>query len=404
MEKRLILVLVSFFALILSVNAQNFTKGYILKKDGNRIDGWIAYRTDKLNATECLFKSELNNESEKFYPSDILEYHLTDARDGDKYYISKTVKIEKEDKTVFLDFLLQGVMNLYYYAGSSQKYYLLESDGEEILAITQNPEFVYQGADKGIYYGTDTKYKGFLKYQFKDYPEIAKMTDDTDFSHKSMIKLVKAYHDQTCESEEECVVFAGKGAQSSIKVKFSAYAGINYISSFEVAQMILVERDFTATKVTPVVGAQVNLYLPRLSNSVSFFADLSLSNLKGESKKVTNSSDNILSFSTLVASLKGGFRYTYPKGKIRPMVEGGATYTGLFNKDLDFENNLTGAKDVRENQLAKGYLGIYLGAGVDFKLAKENFIFCRVVFEKNWYSTGSSHQVDIIGVRAGYTF
>lgn len=404
MKKRVAFVLIFFLILAFNLNAQNYTKGSVLKNNGEKLDGWIAYRTDKLNATECLFKVDLNSDSEKFYPNDIREYRLVDTRDGEKFYISKKVNVESEEKTVFLDFLLQGEMNLYYYESDKQKYYLFEYEDGEMFDVSKNPEFVYQGADYGIYYGEDTKYKGFLKYQFKDYPEVAKMTDKTDFSHKSMIKLVKAYHDQTCDSEEECVIFSGKGKQSTIKVKFSVYGGVNYISSFKVADISGLNREFTVTKMAPVVGAQMNFYLPRFSNSMSVFIDLSMSNLKGEYSRVETEYDYTLKMNTLVFSTKMGLKYTYPQGRFRPMIEGGVTYTALFNGNLDHVNNKTGATSKRENQLRKGCLGVYFGAGVDFKLTKENFVFCRLSYEKDWYALRYSHGAELIGAKVGYTF
>lgn len=404
MKKKIVFILLSFLILVFNLSAQNYTKGYILKNNGEKLDGWIAYRTDRLNATECLFKSDLSSNSEKFYPDDIQEYRLVDTRDGEKLYISKKVNVESEEKNVFLDFLLQGEMNLYYYESDKQKYYLFEDEGGKMFAVSRNPEFVYQGADYGIYYGEDTKYKGFLKYQFKDYPKIAKMTDKTEFSHKSMIKLVKAYHDLTCDSEEECVVFSGKGVQSTIKVKFSVYGGANYISSFEVADVAGLNREFTMTKVAPVIGAQVNFYLPRLSNSVSVFVDVSMSNLKGEYSKVASEYDYTLKMNTLTFSTKAGLKYTYPKGTVRPMIEGGATYTALFNCNLDHVNNQTGTTSEREDQLRSGCLGVYFGAGVDFRLTKENFVFCRLSYEKDWYAVRYSHGAEFVGAKIGYTF
>lgn len=402
MKKKIIVMLLFMTTLI--VSAQNYTEGYVLKNNGDTLTGWIGYRIDKLNAKECLFKSDLSKESQKFYPEDIREYYLRDSRDGEKYYISKKVKVENEEKAVFLDFLLQGEMNLYFYAGQKSNYYLLESEDDEMLAVTQDPEFIYQGADYGIYYGTDNKYKGLLKYRFKDYPEIAKLTDNTDFTHKSMIELVKAYHDQACKSGEECVVFMGSGERKMMKVKFSAYIGANYLSSFRAASVKLVDRDYDMTKIMPVIGVQANLYLPRLSNSVSLFLDISLSNLKGESKNyIDGALFTSYKINSFIISPKVGLRYTYPKGNFRPMVEAGFAYTALLNKDLSFRNFQTDSNDTREGELASKYLGAYLGAGVDFKLTKENFIFCRLAFEKNWYSV-TSHKADLIGLKAGYIF
>jgi hypothetical protein len=39
---------------------------------------------------------------------------------GGKYYISKEVNIEEEVQTVFLEFLVNGITNLYYYRGEGQ--------------------------------------------------------------------------------------------------------------------------------------------------------------------------------------------------------------------------------------------------------------------------------------------
>lgn len=387
------------------VSGQNYKKGYILTNDGDTIKGFIDYKTDRTNSGFCYFKENLNSKTLSFLPGEIAGYRLTDDKNKEIYYISKAINIDNTKQTVFVEYLLAGVMNLYFYPTKELNYYLFEDETDRISYVTKHEDvIIYDEKDKP-FLKEDIKYKGELKYKFRDIPVVAEMTDKTAFDHNSMIKLVKKYHDMTCTTGEECIIFEGRENRQIVKVKFSAYVGATYTSSYRIHERIISALDYDLTKYNPVIGGQINLYAPRWTQSFSLSFDLSISRIKGERPVFYNDElSNIYKINSMTGSLRCGISYTYPKGNYKPNIEVGYTYNAVFNQDTKFFNVKNGQDVIHEQEIADKYTGLYLAAGVDFKLQKENYIFCRLTYEKNWYRETGSHGIELFGAKIGYTF
>mgnify|MGYP007083938460 FL=1 len=111
-----LILLNAFLLLISTIYAQsNYRPGFIITLQKDTVYGVIDYRTDKINATRCVFLPQDNSGDKPitYHPFDILGYRFTD--DG-KYYVSKNVELQYGiPKPVFLEYLLQGMKSLYYY-------------------------------------------------------------------------------------------------------------------------------------------------------------------------------------------------------------------------------------------------------------------------------------------------
>ncbi len=110
MKNLLLLLLASFFSLT-SYSQRNYQEGYVIPLQGDTLRGWIDFRSDKLNSTTCTFKADLTAQEREYYPKDIYGYRY--LNDG-KFYVSKEIEIDGVKKNVFLEFLLEGIENLYY--------------------------------------------------------------------------------------------------------------------------------------------------------------------------------------------------------------------------------------------------------------------------------------------------
>lgn len=262
-------------------------------------------------------------------------------------------------------------------------------------------------SEKGVrYYAKDVKYIGVLKYYFKDYPDIQKKVDRTQYTHESMIKLVKAYHDLVCTSDQVCTIFESKDIHDKYKIKFSPYIGYNYLSDYELYSDFGVNLKNKTSKHYPVIGGQAAIYFPRISQSFSIDLDISVSRLKAREDVESNGSNNPL-FSTreassLVGFLKIGPGYTYYKGKVRPKIEAGFTVIKIFDPKVELTYYQSGAKS-DEGEIRSTGSGFYVAAGVDFKIFNNNFIFIKATYDK--YVTGiNGSNLSYIGGRIGYTF
>lgn len=401
MKKILTALLLPFFAL--TVYAQdNYLKGYVLTLENDTIQGWINFRSDKLNSTVCTFKSDLNSDKQEYYPKDIYGYRF--LNDG-KFYISKQIEIAGVKKDVFLEFLLEGIENLYYYEEGDVKYYILENMKGDYLYAYQEPEKLVS-TEKTTGYKTDFRYMGILKLHYKDYQKIVNMVDLTEYTHESMIKLVKAYHDLVCTPDQSCIIFESKFIRAKYKLKFSAYAGYNNLSSYQLYSTSTGGLEYNAKmdKTYPVIGVQTSLNFPRPAQSFSLNLDISLSSIKGDIKASSYGYRlNTNTINSLVGFMKLGVSYTYYKGIIRPTISIGPAFVNIFDSNIEYIDYNTSSTKVLDGKISHAGLGGYLSAGVDIKVFKDSFIFVKATYEK-YFTDLTKSQLTYFGGRIGYTF
>lgn len=394
MKNILLIFLVSFFFLT-SYSQRNYQEGYVITLQNDTLRGWVDFRSDKQNSAICTFKSVPTGQEQEYYPKDIYGYRY--LNDG-KFYVSREIEINGTKKTVFLEFLLEGIENLYYYKEGDVKYYILENIKGELLYTSQEPEKKIF-TNNGDRYMKDLKYIGVLKYYFKDHPEIQKEVDQTQYNHESMIKLVKTYHDLVCSSDQVCTVFESKSIHDKYKTKISVYIGYNHFSGYKLNSDHGIFFENKMNKNYPVIGVQTSFYLPRISQLFSLDLDASFSTLKGEDI----GGDKTYSISSLVGFLKVGPGYTSYKGRVRPIVQTGFTVLKIFEPTIEITDLESGTKDNYLGEIKSTGLGFYLSVGIDIKTGNDSFVFIKATYDK-YFTDIKNSNLSYFGARLGYTF
>ena len=194
------LVLVGILLSTIVVNAQtDFRPGYIIENSGDTLYGEIDYRGDILMNTICTFKS-VENVTHKYSPYDIHSFRFIDS----KYYISREVNGIK----VFLEYLINGEINIYYARDDTGDHYYLDKAGVKLTEIPYE-EGVRKINNRKVYYETRRHY-GLLKYYMQDAPEFQSQINKVKKpEHKSLIDLAEDYHNFVCEGEE-CIIYEKK--------------------------------------------------------------------------------------------------------------------------------------------------------------------------------------------------
>ncbi|MBD0400148.1 hypothetical protein [Flammeovirga sp. EKP202] len=204
--------------LSLSIYAQNdWRAGYIIKKNGDKVYGQIDYRAPRSNSAFCLFKeNEEQLVGKKYLPEEIEGYRFVDG----KYYISKSIQLGKKVKMVFLEYLIDGAVDIFFYTDDRKDRYYIQKD-DQFLELKNTEKEVYEG---NVRYNKELKeYVGVMNYFFAD----AKMNtavNNTSLTHKSLIKTAKTYHDKVC-FDQECVIYVKE------KVPFKVDIGLT-VGSF----------------------------------------------------------------------------------------------------------------------------------------------------------------------------
>ncbi|MDR0231842.1 MAG: hypothetical protein LBI82_06955 [Dysgonamonadaceae bacterium] len=407
-------VIFTFFALFItsmSINAQsNFRLGYIITNQQDTITGWINLQTDKNNQKQCEFKTNLESTPKVFLPGDIAGYRF--AEEG-KYYVSREVQLNGTPQKVFLEFLVKGIMNLYYYT-DDVNYYFFENQDEKMETISQQPEKIENTGIRGIgkkIVRKDMRYIGQVRYLFRDYQPIVQKANDLNFDQKSMMGIVEEYHNEVCTTGESCIIFKNEHPDDfGWRFKFSVYTGLQ-LSNYTFNKITSIPPNFkyatfTQNNVSPVFGLQINFANPRISKSFSSQLDISLSQFKGDvpneiNRRVRLYQNGVFnqdavratSYKALASSFRLGVKYTYPKYRISPTVEAGIAYT-LLKEDQEI--------------LRHNHYGYYLAAGANYNIKTSQSVFIRLVYE-NYLSLDntqkySKDKICIPHAKIGYIF
>ena len=376
----------------------NFKRGYIITHENDTISGWIDFRTDAQNMSVCKFKTEESGKDRSYLPGEIFGYRFD--REG-KFYVSRNVPINDMQRTVFLEYLVQGIKNLYYYIDTStienQYYYFFEDDAGNMVPVTKKPdEYINNKIQE------DVRYVGMIKYLFQDQETILKKADKLKFDQKSMIHITKEYHDQVCTTGEECIVFETKEDKEYYQFKFFGSGGILLYN---------VQNEYFNIVISPVIGGGVNMFVPRFSKELSLQVDLAFSKIHGTRTYNNKNNPKSHKWAPLPNPLTGeyvwyiryltqrevnafliplhiGFKYSYGNRKIHPVVAGGLSLNFAFGENYTDKYNNIGTKWVsavnQEFNLIRtvGYWG---AIGAEYDLNDKYSIFINsecIVSEK----------------------
>ena len=387
----------------------DFRKGYLITNDNDTLHGFIDYRSEHLNCAKCVFKIELDDKSVTYLPGEIKAYRFID----DKYYISSYIgALQKE---VFLEYLIDGIVDLFYYRELQDKFYFVSKEESE-YHLLENEE-IETVIDGKTYVRTSNKHIGLLNYFFSDSKEVLKKVNNVELKHKSLIEIAKDYHNDVC-SDQECMIFEKK--ISPIRVEFSGLIFTSY-NSLEIKnfgadiyglgatqfEKFNYQNDFSYN-----FGLGTSFYIPRLNQRFSIYLQF----LYGQNYFYASYVDEVAgntvynyshyTFNHFTREL--GVKYIFPKGKIRPEFFVAYSQCLIFySKDSKmieetlFSDN-TVEKSVFTKDLPGSPQGLTLGAGLNFyRINKIDFI---LNLQYNFHFSSSKVRMNSTRLGLGINF
>jgi len=373
-------LLALFLCFCISVFSQtDFRPGYYITWKNDTVNGLVDYRGEVRNSAICEFKENKNSSVVKINPSEIKAYRFIDS----KYYISRKIAIDGNEEQVFLEFLVDGITDLYYYASLKRSFYLIEDKNGNLLELDNEtkPQYV---EGKGYIIKKNYQYIGLLKTAMGDCMEIQDDIDKVKLDHESLINITKEYHDYVCDGEQ-CIIYEKE--LPAIKIRFAPVAGINLLQlSYD--RELFSNFDFGNTS-APFFGFLINTTLPRFNEKLSLDlgCNVSKSNIYGYYETGDKNSTYYYDAYSDVISIHPyfGFKYTFPKGKIRPALSTGILSNILFssNNKLILEKEYESYVETIETndfEPPKTIMGIYMQAGFNFYLLKNNPMFFNFTY------------------------
>ena len=370
--KKSFLIFAHLFSAYFCFAQSDFKKGYIIKQNGDTIYGQIDNSGFINNSIKCTFISDRDLTKREYLPFEISAYRFIDG----KFYISKEIQRNGKWYSLFLEYLINGVVDIYYYRDIDGEYYFVDK-GDGLLVELKNS--IKNFDLNGVKYNKDNKeYIGVLKYAFSESQSINKEVEKITLSKQSLINISKKYHIEVC-SGENCVIYEKKASKNIFNFGFSF--SMNYYklktkdNQFPLEEDYMVNSNFGAI-MYPAFGIFIKTNLPNLSERLFFQYDIQYNT---KTLKTTNIYyiQGVFSYiTTTFNSINnvGVIKYEFPNGIIRPTIECGGFYDYILK--ANFNRKTTGPDkpwvliQSNKNPFSKYDCGFVLGIGSIYKVGK----------------------------------
>lgn len=401
MRKKHLLILSLLFISTCLFSQTDFRKAYIITNSNDTTYGFIDYRGDIKNCSKCIFRLDSLSKSITFLPNEIKAYRFIDS----KYYVSSIIGDSLKKDTLFLEYLIDGIVDIYYYKSNKKEAYYIKKGNSEYVELTDNK---YEESSSSLsidaYAWNTNRYIGILKYFFSDSKNVLDKTKSVSLSHKSLINIAKDYHADVCENEE-CVVFEKR--MPKINVDFGIIAGskissidfehFKYAFSHDIESNIFLGIELTVSLNS--VSEKISLQFESLYNKNKFNSKYSLDTYIGSEYY-----SSYVDYSSIFNSLS--IKYTYPKGKVRPILYlGGALDYILANEseilvENQYNERITESDDILFYPGKSAYAGIIVGTGMDFCISDKIIPFFRIDYSY-LYLNGAISSIENIKFTLG---
>lgn len=263
--------LVSILSFSLFANGQaNYKNGYIITNSQDTVFGRINDRGDYRNTQACYFKEGKKGKAIKYYPKDIKAYRMI----GDKYYMSRQVIKKGIATATFVEVLIDGKVNLYYYVkGKKTSFYIEKENSDQLIGLTNEKisDLYHPLPDTPVsyskdYYLTNKAYLDTLSSVFRDDRKIQKSIYGVTYYRKSLMKITKNYIKDVCKGKD-CITYEKNITRNNPRIGIFTGVQVSQLTfSPYKSQSIMFKTDAI---VSNPIGAFVNVPLPIISERLS---------------------------------------------------------------------------------------------------------------------------------------
>jgi hypothetical protein len=341
MKQCQILLIITLFCTV-SLKAQSdFRPGYVINYQNDTTYGLISYKGNKANAKYCFFKLNPDTEVVKFSPSDIRNYRFTDG----KYYVSKNVNTGEKEELIFLEYLINGVIDIYYYRDLDEEHYFADRGDGALIPLKHEIKEVWRpyinNPDEEILYAIDSKeYIETLQNIFIQSPSTVAKVENINLNHKSLIRITRDYHAVVCP-DSVCIVYEKKMPKS--RVIFGAMIGVNFDylhpGNEYAPDMYYLQNSNFGVSIAPAAGLFLKFSLPDLNERLFFQFELTCS--KRYFSSVSSYIDpvpelkyvNDITLSQFYLNPSVWIRYEFTEMKVTPSFQFGCFMNYYFIND-----------------------------------------------------------------------
>jgi hypothetical protein len=310
--KKITLILFLFILFKSYIYSQsNFVPGYVQITERDTIFGLVDYGSDKSNTISCKFKKTEIDSIQVFKPSCIYGYRYN----NNKYYVPRLIQNNGVKKMIFMEYLIEGVVDLYFFRDIKGDHYLI---GKTDLPITEIslPKNIVQIDNRGIPKSVCINWT-VLKFYLNDCPEIIpEIYQLVSTKHKSLISLLKNYHDIHCPNNV-CMIYQKKMPKFRVDIQ-PVFGLIN--ANTNASRTGIYTLDTYDKKFTLQYGLLSYFWLPIKNERLFFKTGIIFNKVEGnllyQSKSLTQSSIKI----------PFQMHYQFFNSNVTPVISGGFNF------------------------------------------------------------------------------
>ena len=310
---------------------KDFRPGYIIQNN-DTLRGYVDYRGAVRSSKTTSFKASQNGADQAYSPKQISGYGFVKEH---KVYEAQTVPADgaQPAQRLFLQVLAKGKATVYTYRGDSDvDFFYLSKDGGDLVELK---EHVYNKKDPKTgktFRMVDNLYLGVLGSAFSD---CAAMSEErlrnVLLRHSSLTKIAKDYND---------CMGSGQYAQPSRKTNLTVYPVLFFSNPtlHMSGEHPYAKASFENTHIGLGGGIGLEFSNPTVSEKLSLVLELLYApyRFEGEIENITNmgrTTNHDLLFDLHYLKLPAQLRYTFPKGRVRPFINAGASFTYAISAD-----------------------------------------------------------------------
>lgn len=222
--------------------------GYVIKTNNDTISGQINITSSSGMGEQCTFRSNSNGQSTTFLPKDIKGYCIKDVA----FFVSKKID---DTQTVFLEYLVNGKLDLFYIRQNHNDRYFIETDTLPLK------ELIYKEGIRnvnGVNYQYETKtHLGLLAFYTKDAPELYSRIGRIKPDFKALKRITVDYHNIVCKGES-CITYRNR--EPYTKLAIGPHFGQSSQSYYN--GITLINDNYFA------YGLYIRAWSPRMSNNL----------------------------------------------------------------------------------------------------------------------------------------
>lgn len=178
-------------------------EGYVITHEMDTLYGSLPSYGDLLTPQECILQRVEDGvtTTTTYKAKDIYGFRFQNG----KFFVSKVITLNDRVQTVFMEYLVNGIVSAYFYNAMDRQLYFIEDERGRLLPLSSDMKTIVENGQ--TYKLPDKKFVGMLKVAFQKSPKIVKSVEKFDLNKENIIQLTSDYHAEVCQTGQACILY-----------------------------------------------------------------------------------------------------------------------------------------------------------------------------------------------------